>query len=66
LRVSSVTDEPLASKACIQLSSKYRWAVSGTPVINSIEGMRLCYNIDQHRNLAKRHRILPLPTVRRS
>lgn len=28
----------LASKACQQLSAKYRWAVTGTPLINSVDG----------------------------
>lgn len=35
---ASPANNPIASKACMQLSARYRWAVTGTPLINSVDG----------------------------
>jgi len=38
LRRNVLMASPIASRGCMALSSKHRWAVTGTPLINSIDG----------------------------
>lgn len=32
------TNEPIAAVACYSLDSKYRWAMTGTPIVNELAG----------------------------